>query len=98
REVTRPVLLRPPLRCFDSTSDFSGFCLVISARDTTVWKRRVGVVGLYVLIGMLVRPRLWRRHSCLPRRDSSRRLLRGRPRHVKVISKSAHETKSPRSQ
>src|SRR5579871_5501750 len=53
RDVTRPVLLRPPVRCFVSTSDFSGVCLVISSRDTTVWKRRVAVVGLYVLMGML---------------------------------------------
>ena len=29
-----------------SSSDFSGCSLVMSARDTTVWKRRVGVVGL----------------------------------------------------
>ena len=36
REVTRPVLLRPPdLRC-GSTSDFSGVCFVIPSRETTV--------------------------------------------------------------
>ena len=46
REVTRPVLLRPPVRFLDSTSDFSGRSLVMSSRDTTVWKRRVGVTGL----------------------------------------------------
>jgi len=46
REVTRPVLLRPPERFLDSTSDFSGVCLVISSRETEVVKRRVGVVGL----------------------------------------------------
>jgi hypothetical protein len=46
REVTRPVLLRPPDRFFDSTSDFSGRSLVMSSRETTVAKRRVGVVGL----------------------------------------------------
>jgi hypothetical protein len=54
REVTRPVLLRPPVRFLDSTSAFSGRCLVISSRVVIVWKRRVGVVGLYVLIGMFV--------------------------------------------
>ena len=32
---------------------FSGVCLVISSRDTTVWKRRVGVVGLKLFTGML---------------------------------------------
>ena len=46
REVTRPVLLRPPVRFLDSTSDFSGRSLVMSSRDTTVWKRRVAVTGL----------------------------------------------------
>jgi hypothetical protein len=46
RELTRPVLLRPPVRCFEVTSDFSGVCLVISSRVAMVWKRRVGVVGL----------------------------------------------------
>ena len=52
REVTRPVLLRPPVRFLDSTSDFSGVCLVMSSRETTVWKRRVGGGGSVVLIGM----------------------------------------------
>src|ERR1035441_2127514 len=53
RDVVRPLLLRPPVRFLDSTSDFSGRSLVMSSRETTVWKRRVGVVGLYVLIGIL---------------------------------------------
>jgi hypothetical protein len=35
-----------------SSSDFSGRCLVMSSRETMVWNRRVGVVGLYVLIGI----------------------------------------------
>src|SRR5271157_5473063 len=52
REVTRPVLLRPPVRFLGSTSDFSGRSRVMSSRDTTVWKRRVAVTGLYVLIGI----------------------------------------------
>ena len=46
------MLLRPPVRCLDSTSDFSGRSLVMSSRETTVWNRRVGVTGLYVLIGI----------------------------------------------
>src|SRR6185369_7544139 len=53
REVTRPVLLRPPVRFFDSTSDFSGVSLVMWSRVVIVWNRRVGVVGLYDLIGIL---------------------------------------------
>ena len=32
-----------------STSDFSGVCLVMSSRDTTVVKRRDGVIGLILL-------------------------------------------------
>src|SRR5579883_2413504 len=52
RDVMRPRLLRPPVRFLVSTSDFSGRCLVMSSRETTVWKRRVGAVGLSVLIGM----------------------------------------------
>src|SRR5258708_33559820 len=52
REVTRPLLLRPPVPCLGSTSDFSGRSLVMSSRETMVWKRRVGVVGLYVLMGI----------------------------------------------
>ena len=46
RDVMRPVLLRPPVRFLPFTSDFSGVSLVMSSRDTTVWNRRVGVVGL----------------------------------------------------
>jgi hypothetical protein len=48
----RPSLLRPPVRCLPSTSDFSGVCLVMSSREITVVKRRVGVVGRYDLMGM----------------------------------------------
>ena len=36
RELTRPVLLTAAGPFLLSTSDFSGFCLVMSARDTTV--------------------------------------------------------------
>src|ERR1700719_2308676 len=49
----RPVLLRPPLARLPFTRLFSGVCLVISSRETTVWKRRVGVVGLKLFTGML---------------------------------------------
>src|ERR1019366_3563557 len=53
REVTRPVLLRPPDLGRGSTSDFSGVCLVMPSRDTTVMKRRLGVVGENFLIAIL---------------------------------------------
>jgi hypothetical protein len=36
RELTRPVLDRPPVRFLLSTSDFSGRSLVMSSRETTV--------------------------------------------------------------
>src|SRR5450759_5109034 len=49
REEIRPPLLRPPVRFLPAVSDFSGFCFVISSRETTVWKRRVGVVGLSLI-------------------------------------------------
>src|SRR6201996_8895618 len=56
RDETRPSLLRPPDRFFPVTSDFSGVCLVISSRDTTLMKRRDGVVGLKLFIGMTLFP------------------------------------------
>jgi hypothetical protein len=46
REVTRPVLLRPPVRFFASTSDFSGLALLRSSRVVAVVNRRLGVTGL----------------------------------------------------
>src|SRR5260370_37750026 len=52
RDVTRPVLFRPPDLRRGSTSDFSGVCLVMSSLETEVVKRRLGVVGLYVLIAI----------------------------------------------
>ena len=45
-EEVNPSLLRPPVRFFPTTSDFSGCCLVTSSRETTLMKRRDGVVGL----------------------------------------------------
>src|SRR5579864_600316 len=60
REEIKPRLLRPPVRCFPSTSDFSGCCLVISSRDTTVVKRRVAVVGLYFFIAITLDLRVLR--------------------------------------
>src|SRR5580704_7502379 len=47
-EVTSPWSFRPPLRFFDSVSDFSGVSLVISLLSSMVRKRRAGVYGLNV--------------------------------------------------
>src|SRR5271155_1097907 len=47
-EVISPWELRPPVRFFDSLSDFSGVCLVISLLSSIVRNRRDGVYGLNV--------------------------------------------------
>src|ERR1700730_58166 len=47
-EVTSPWELRPPVLFFDSVSDFSGVCLVMSLLSSIVRKRRDGVYGLNV--------------------------------------------------
>src|SRR2546421_4230257 len=52
RIVSRPRLLRPPVRFFGRSSDFSGSVLVISAKSATVPKRRPGEVGLYCFSGI----------------------------------------------
>src|SRR5271169_6255074 len=52
-EVISPWELRPPVRFFDSTSDFSGVCLVISLLSSMVRKRRDGVYGLNVFIAIV---------------------------------------------
>src|SRR5579862_2528315 len=52
-DVTSPCALRPPVRFFDSTSDFSGVCLVMSLLSSIVRKRREGVYGLYVLSAII---------------------------------------------
>src|ERR1700737_4148611 len=44
--VISPLELRPPVRFFGSTSDFSGVCLVISLLSSMVTKRRDAVYGL----------------------------------------------------
>src|SRR5215204_2527313 len=46
RAVLRPCTLRPPLRVFWATSDFSGSSRVMSEKSETVWNRRPGLVGL----------------------------------------------------
>src|ERR1019366_3241759 len=53
REVTRPVLLRPPDFGRGPTSDFSGSFFVRPSRVTMVMKRRLGVVGENFFIPMV---------------------------------------------
>ena len=52
----RPCTLRPALRCFFSSSDFSGVVRVISSNDETLAPRRPGVVGLYLRTAMAYPP------------------------------------------
>ena len=52
RVVIRPLLLRPPVLCLVSTSDFSGLDLVISSNAGSALKRLVGVSGRKVLSAM----------------------------------------------
>src|SRR3982751_5890735 len=52
RDVLRPLALRPPDFLRPSTSDFSGVVLVISAKSEYVTKRRPGLVGLGLRIGI----------------------------------------------
>src|SRR3954464_3122365 len=61
REVLRPLELRPPLLVRPSTSDFSGSVFVTSAKSAYVEKRRPGLVGLGLRIGIADYPsRPWR--------------------------------------
>src|ERR1039458_8957476 len=52
RAVTRPYWLRPPVFLRISTSDFSGFVLVMSLKSAMVIYRVDGVSGLNVLTGI----------------------------------------------
>src|SRR2546423_4341744 len=52
RDVLRPRALRPPLLVRPSTSDFSGSSRVTSAKSGYVEKRRPGLVGLGLRIGI----------------------------------------------
>src|SRR6185295_14467712 len=55
REVILPWLLRPLVRTFGRSSDFSGLAPgVSSAKSLTVAPRRPGVVGLYLRIPMVI--------------------------------------------
>ena len=48
-----PVAVAPAGSLLGLDQRLLGCSLVMSSRETTVWKRRVGVVGLYVLIGIV---------------------------------------------
>ncbi len=52
RDVTRPVLLRPPVRTLGTTRLFSGRSAVISENVIDVWKRRPADVGLNDFTGI----------------------------------------------
>src|SRR3954464_656658 len=53
RIVVSPELRRPPVRGFGSTSGLCGCLVVISSLTSVVRYRKVCVVGLYVLIGII---------------------------------------------
>src|SRR5919204_945040 len=54
RDVLRPLTLRPPDFFRPSVSDFSGVDFVISAKSEYVTKRRPGLVGLGLRIGIRI--------------------------------------------
>src|SRR5436190_7497660 len=56
REVTRPLLLRPPVFGLPLVSDFSGRVFVMSLYEACVEKRFLGDVGLYLLVAMIYTP------------------------------------------
>src|ERR1700761_6512487 len=51
--VRSPELRRPPVRCLTASSGLWGRLVVMSSFTRDVWKRSVGVIGLYVLIGIV---------------------------------------------
>src|SRR4051812_11017570 len=53
REVTRPLLLRPPVFGLPLVSAFSGVVFVMSLNEACVWKRMPGEVGLYLLVAIV---------------------------------------------
>src|SRR5919198_5083070 len=56
RDVLRPLELRPPDFLRPSTRDFSGSVFVISAKSAYETKRRPGLVGLGLRIGIVRYP------------------------------------------
>src|SRR5580704_5041140 len=52
--VRSPELRRPPVRCRVTRSGLCGSFVVMSSFTSVVWKRSVGVIGLYVLIGIFL--------------------------------------------
>src|SRR5277367_2638292 len=49
-----PELRRPPVRCLIVSSGLCGLSVVMSSFTSEVWNRSVGVIGLYVLIGIVI--------------------------------------------
>src|SRR3954471_23432657 len=81
RDVLRPLALRPPDFLSPSTRVFSGVFFVISAKSEYVTKRRPGLVGLGLRIGICLDVRLSARvraGSCRdePAKDAGRSLCR----------------------
>ncbi len=81
-DVISPWELRPPVRFFDSVSDFSGVCLVISLLSSMVRKRREGVYGLNVFSAILT--------SCLERFERRRVAFRNRLKNPRNYRFSAY--------
>src|SRR5580704_16160911 len=52
--VRSPELRRPPVRCLTASNGLCGRFVVMSSFTRDVWKRSVGVIGLYVLIGIFL--------------------------------------------
>src|ERR1051326_6429269 len=77
RDVIWPLLLRPPVPRFRSSSDFSGVVFVISSKSDTERNRVAGVTGLNCRMPMsaleyLDRVALFERHDrLLPRRPAA---------------------------
>src|ERR1041385_801285 len=81
RDVIWPLLLRPPVPRFGSSSDFSGVVFVISSKSDTERNRVAGVTGLNCRMPMsaleyLDRVALFERHDRLqsPPRHGARKV------------------------
>src|SRR5215471_2985710 len=53
RMVRSPELRRPPVRCLISSSGLYGLSVVMSSFTSVLLNRSDGVIGLYVLIGIV---------------------------------------------
>src|SRR5271156_852525 len=78
--VRSPELRRPPVRCLTASSGLCGRLVVMSSFTRDVLKRSVGVIGLYVLIGIL-----FARYFCLQGVDVVGHLLTRLEAHVRLL-------------